>query len=113
MVFYQGRWICIKCGTCFRKRLSNGCAYAGRKDGPCVEVCRIASLVHVSHDAHAARDADGTNVTFCSLCGAYGTTKAVLLRGRIQSSMRPLVSLIRSVRCPKLLERSLSYLIVN
>ena len=76
--------MCTSCGASFRRRDRFGCAMIGAKDKACPGKCRVQEQMHISHDGHTAETVNGTKIVFCSGCGAYGTTKAVLLKLRCE-----------------------------
>ena len=71
-----------------KKRAKDGVAYPGVRDRDCAGWCRVRAQMHPSHRGHAAELEDGTTINFCSDCGAYGTTKAVLLKAKCRPETR-------------------------
>ncbi len=61
-------------------RGSGGIATTGRSTKSRIGRCRIKKATHASHCVHIAKTVSGAAIIFCSLCGAYGSQKAIKLR---------------------------------
>jgi hypothetical protein len=80
----QGRWNDLT----FKKKGSSGDAMPGRGAESCTNRCRMKEAAQSNHSIHTVIAANGVAITICSVFGAYGSQKAVLLKATCEPLIR-------------------------